>query len=188
LASRYEFELDEDRLPLHKIIKDSFSVLGALVNDMINNKENTDALYMLHLICKVFYVSNQLQMCPYLMEGDNLDPWIMFLKTIMDMPCPDDLCAPTSDTAETVARDKSIFWKIKGIAAKITYRVFVKYGDPETVEDTTIIKSFSNNFSLKYSIPLLESHLQLMFQRKEKFVGSKSLSFAIKFISASTKK
>jgi importin-7 len=25
---------------------------------MINNKENTDALYMLHLVCKVFYVGN----------------------------------------------------------------------------------------------------------------------------------
>ena len=76
LAARYEFELDEDRHALHDIIQQSFSVLGALVNDMINNKENNDALYMLHLICKVFYVGNQLQMCPYLMEGGNLDPWI----------------------------------------------------------------------------------------------------------------
>jgi hypothetical protein len=58
LAARFEFELDEDREPLHQIIKDSFSVLGLLVNDMITNKENLDALYMLHLICKVFYVSN----------------------------------------------------------------------------------------------------------------------------------
>jgi hypothetical protein len=88
LAARYEFEMDEDRLPLHHIIQESFSVLGNLVNDMINNKENTDALYMLHLVCKVFYVGNQLQMCPYLMEGDNLDPWIMFFKTILDMECP----------------------------------------------------------------------------------------------------
>lgn len=58
LAARYEFELDADRVPLHQIIEQSFSVLGTLVNDMINNKENDDALYMLHLICKVFYVSN----------------------------------------------------------------------------------------------------------------------------------
>ena len=93
------------------------------------------------------------------MEGDNLDPWIMFYKTIMDMQCPEDLCAPVTETSEIVARDKSIFWKIKGITAKITYRIFVKYGAAATVEDTTLIKSFSNNFSIKYSIPLLESHL-----------------------------
>lgn len=98
LAARYEFELDEDRLPLHQIIKESFSVLGLLVNDMINSKENPDALYMLHLICKVFYVSNQLQICPYLMEENNLDPWVQFFKTILDMDTPPDLVNSTSDT------------------------------------------------------------------------------------------
>ena len=37
LAARYEFELDEDRQPLFEIIKESFDILGSLVNDMINN-------------------------------------------------------------------------------------------------------------------------------------------------------
>jgi hypothetical protein len=67
---------------------------------MINNKENTDALYMLHLVCKVFYVGNQLQISPYLMEGDNLDPWIAFFKTIMDMECPPDLHSLSEDPDE----------------------------------------------------------------------------------------
>ena len=34
---------------------------------------------------------------------------------------------------------------------------------------------------------LLESHLQLMFKRKTGFVGSKTLNFNIKFVTASTK-
>lgn len=150
---------------------------------MINNKENEDALYMLHLICKVFYVSNQMQMCPYLMEVDHLDPWILFFKTILDMECPPALESSTDQTEEIQRRDKSIFWKIKGITAKITYRIFVKYGDPVIVENKTHIKSFANNFSLKYTFPLFESHLQLLFKRKNCFVGSKALNFAIKFIS-----
>ena len=154
---------------------------------MINNKENSDALYMLHLVCKVFYVGNQLQISPYLMEGDNLDPWVMFFKTILDMECPADLSVNTDDQDEICRRDKSIFWKIKGITAKITYRIFVKYGNPSLVEDKVLTKTFSNSFSLKYSIPLLESHLQLVLSRKDKFVGSKCLNQALKFISASTK-
>jgi len=36
----------------------SFDKLGALVNQMVGNIENVDALYMMHLVCKVFYVSN----------------------------------------------------------------------------------------------------------------------------------
>lgn len=105
----------------------------------------------------------------------------------MDMPCPENLSEPTSDTDVIVSRDKSIFWKIKGIAGKITYRVFVKYGNPATVEEKVLIQTFASNFALNFSIPLLESHLQLMFEKKDKFVGSKALSFAIKFTSAATK-
>jgi hypothetical protein len=93
------------------------------------------------------------------MEGDNLDPWVMFFKTILDMECPPDLNTPTDDQNEIQRRDKSIFWKIKGITGKITYRIFVKYGNPSLVEDKVLTKTFSNSFSLKYSIPLLESHL-----------------------------
>jgi len=89
---------------------------------------------MLHLICKVFYVSNQLQMCPFLMEQGALDPWMGLFRTILDMPCPDDLIKPTEETQEIVARDKSIYWKIKSIVAKITYRTFVKYSKPAFVE------------------------------------------------------
>ena len=100
LCSRYEFELDEQREPLYEIVQKTFDVIGLLVNDMMANKDNQDALYMLHLICKVFYVSNQLQMTPYLMENDQLQPWFQFFKEILDMPCPPDLCSPTEETEE----------------------------------------------------------------------------------------
>lgn len=63
----------------------------------------------------------------------------------------------------------------------------VKYGDPLIVEDKVLIKSFSNNFNLNYSIPLMESHLDQLLSRKSFFVGSKALSFSIKFLSNCTK-
>ena len=88
LTSKYEFEIDEDRIPLHEILGESFSVLGSLVNNMISHMENPDALQMLHRICKIFYAGNHMQMCPFLMKDKNLDPWILFFKTILDMECP----------------------------------------------------------------------------------------------------
>lgn len=94
------------------------------------------------------------------MEDNNLDPWIQFFKTILDMPTPEALKNPTNQTEEIRARDKHIFWKIKGICSKLTYRMMVKYGNPSIVEDKVHIKSFANNFDLKYTMPLMESHLQ----------------------------
>lgn len=121
------------------------------------------------------------------MEDNNMDPWIQFFKTILDMPAPEDLKTSTDDNETIINRNKHIFWKIKGICSKLTYRMCVKYGNPALVEDKVLIKSFSNNFNLKYSIPLMESHLQQLLGRKTSFIGYKALSFSIKFVSLCTK-
>ena len=42
-------------------------------------------------------------------------------------------------------------------------------------------------FRETYALPLLESHLQQLLKRQSHFVGSKSLNFAIKYVSQSTK-
>ena len=95
---------------------------------MINNKGNQDALYMLHLVCKVFYTCNQLQMSPILIKDDNLEPWFSLFKTILDMEVPPELATPTEDCEEINKRNKNIFWKVKGLAAKIIFRAYMKYG------------------------------------------------------------
>lgn len=38
--------------------------------------ENQPAYEILYLVSKIFYISNQLYMCPFLTEGHNIDPWI----------------------------------------------------------------------------------------------------------------
>ena len=121
------------------------------------------------------------------MEKDVLNPWFALFKDILDMPCPPDLSTPTEETDEINRRDKSIFWKIKSLTAKITYRAFVKYSKPTHVEQKPHITAFAKQFKENYSIGLLESHLQILMSRKTQFVGSKCLSFAIKFLGAATK-
>ena len=39
-------------------------------------------------------------MCPFLMQDNNLDPWIQFFKTILDMPVPESFKSFTNDTYE----------------------------------------------------------------------------------------
>ena len=60
-----------------------------------------------------------------------MDPWIQFFKTIMDFPVPEELTKLPKNTAEIEMRDKSLIWKIKAEVAKISYRMFTKYADPE---------------------------------------------------------
>ena len=72
------------------------------------------------------------------------------------------MCSLPKSTAEFEAQDKSLMWKIKGIVAKISFRMFSKYADPGRYtpkDDPENIIPFATSFSQKYSIPLLESHL-----------------------------
>ena len=137
------------------------------------------------MISKIFYVANQIRMCPFLMVEGAIDPWIQFFKTILDRPVPSEFDS-FDENMETIAkRDKSIHWKIKGIAAKCTYRLFSKYGKTTVCEKAD--KPFVQIFLSKFAEPLLESHLGLMFRRKTHFVGSKCLNFVIKYVTYASK-
>ena len=140
---------------------------------------------MLFLICKIYFISNQLYICPYMTEGANLDPWIQFFKTLLDRPVPADLESPVEDMTAIEQRDKHVVWKTKGMAAKASYRLFSKYGNPKFVDEK--FTDFSKRVMETFALPLLESHLQLVLRRRTHFIGSKALNFAIKFVSQSTK-
>ena len=126
-------------------------------------------------------------MCPYLMEQGNLDPWVQFFKAILDMDTPAEIKPQVDDVDEINKREKNIFWKLKGITAKLTYRIFVKYGNPTIVEEKPHIQEFSKWFSTNCNVPLLESHLTILLSKGDNYVGAKTLNFAIKYTSASTK-
>ena len=184
LCKKYEYEMDESRAPLFDILGQTFDMLGGLVNQVIN-VESDFALEVLYLVCKIFYTSNQLYLCPFMTENHCLDPWIQFFKSVMDRPAPPELESFIEEMHAIEQRDKHIFWKIKGIAARITYRLFSKYGNPKIVEGS--LTHFTKQFLETYAVPLLESHLQLVFKRKTLFVGSMALNNAIKYVSAATK-
>lgn len=48
---------------------------------------------------------------------------------------PPQLESFVEDMHEIEARDKHILWKIKGICAKITYKLFTQYGNIKIVKD-----------------------------------------------------
>ena len=75
----------------------------------------------------------------------------------MDKPCPPELETFVEDKETIEERDKSMIWRIKGIAAKTTYRLFSKFGNPTYVDEK--FKEFSERFRNTFAVPLLESHL-----------------------------
>jgi hypothetical protein len=102
---------------------------------MVLNIDNAQAYEVLYLICKIFYISNQLEISPYLTKKNNLDSWILFFKTLLDRSVPEELESFVEDMNIMEGRDKNIIWKTKGIAAKASYRLFERYGHPKYVDE-----------------------------------------------------
>ena len=70
---------------------------------------------------------------------------------------PEALVSQTDDMDEISQRDKSIQWKIRGAASKISYRLFSKYGQPKFAAEGD--KEFCKFFQETYAEMMLESHL-----------------------------
>jgi len=121
------------------------------------------------------------------MKENALDSWVMYFKYILDMPCPPEHKKKTDETAEMEKRDSNIIWKLKGRVSRITFALFNKYGSPEKADNQIHAKMFSGNFHHHYSIPLLESHLQILFSHATDFIGTKTLIHSIRYISESIK-
>lgn len=85
----------------------------------------------------MFYTANQLVIAPFLADPNTqaLTPWLNFFIQLMKLNVSTELCSFTEDMETIQERDKSIQWKIKGMASKITYRLFSKYGNPAYVKD-----------------------------------------------------
>ena len=79
-------------------------------------------------------------------------------------------------------KEHDLNWKIKGIAAKLSYRLFCKYGTSKELPHTSNENLFKNSFTLNIAPGLLDPHMQIVFKKKTHFVGSQLLIYSIKFL------
>lgn len=77
----------------------------------------------------------------------------------------------TDETDEIERREKTDWWKLKGITSKTTFRLFQKYAVTKYVKHDKEALQYNKDFLKAYGEILLESHLQLVLKRKTNFVG-----------------
>ncbi len=162
LCQKYEYETkEEERLSLYFAFDSALQSIGDLVNalmPMIDQSES--ALYMVYLIVKILYSANQCQLCPQMMQPGALEPWVMFLKAVLDRQVPLDCeMFNTEDNQLVQSKEKNLNWKIKGIASKLSYRIFQKYSTSKELPEADNENIFKNSFTLQLVPALLDSHM-----------------------------
>ena len=93
----------------------------------------------------------------------------------------------TDETDEIERREKTDWWKLKGITSKTTFRLFQKYAVTKYVKHDKEALQYNKDFQKAYGEKLLESHLQLVLKRKTNFVGQNTLNFALKLVKESVR-
>ena len=78
-----------------------------------------------------------------------MSKWIAFFRHLLEWQLPHDLTAQVQDKECIKIRGKKIQWKLKGTAAKITFKLFTKYGNPKFVDKDQA--SFGALFQKTYS-------------------------------------
>jgi hypothetical protein len=94
---------------------------------------------------------------PALMKPGALTPWMTFFKTLLDFPVPEALGSYVDDANEIDTRNKHIFWKIKALAGRVTYRMFCKFARMDFLPPEEL--DFAKAANDEFSGALLESHL-----------------------------
>ena len=77
--------------------------------------------------------------------------------------------SPTSDPQLIKERDSQLIWKLKTMATKTSFALFVRYGIAEFVEESD--KEF-HQYLLKYHRLMFDAHVNIIRERKEVFVGT----------------
>ena len=100
--------IEDERKQIDHIMKICTPLFGNLINQVMDpaSQGNQDALGILYLICKVFYIANNVAIVECLKTMEGLLPWVQLFAKIIEMKVPDDLGSFTEDMDVIESRDK----------------------------------------------------------------------------------
>ena len=68
LTKKYQFEMQKGREPLYDIAKQSFLLIGPLIDHYLAQTESETAKRIIYLVCKIFNYANMFMLCPFLQD------------------------------------------------------------------------------------------------------------------------
>lgn len=127
LIRAFQYEIDDSgRKTLVQIAENFFGHLEAMRAGIMNNLGAPLAARQLILIAKIFFMCNTLKLLPFLVEKGRIETWVNFLVAMLEYEAPagSELVAQTTDMDKIEQLDQSDFWKLKGICAKISVKLY----------------------------------------------------------------
>ncbi|KAK7295628.1 hypothetical protein RJT34_18539 [Clitoria ternatea] len=156
LSRKYEFKSDEERVPVYRIVEETFphllNIFTGLVQIVNPSLEVAD---LIKLICKIFWSSIYLEIPKLLFDQNIFNAWMMLFLNILERPVPSE-----GQPADPENRKTWGWWKVKKWTVHILNRLYTRFGDLKLQNPEN--RAFAQMFQKHYAGKILECHLNLL--------------------------
>ncbi|KAL8100671.1 importin beta-like SAD2 [Apium graveolens] len=156
LSRKYEFKSDEERIPVHHIVQETFPHLLGIFNRLVQiNNPSTEVADLIKLICKIFWSSIYLEIPKQLFDPNVFNAWMVLFLNILERPVPLE-----GQPADPELRKSWGWWKVKKWTVHILNRLYTRFGDLKLQNPEN--KAFAQMFQKGFAAKILECHLNLL--------------------------
>ncbi|KAK9477553.1 armadillo-type protein [Lipomyces japonicus] len=154
IAKSYKWRHSDTRRPLDRVIEVAFPLAIQISNSLLQ-EQNSNAGEIVHLLIKAYRSAINMELSPRLQDQANIVAWgTLFLQVVAkDVP----LNTLPEDEED---REATPWWKAKKWAYRCLNRLFVKYGNSSSANDSTPeYKDFSKAFGTNFAPEILKAYL-----------------------------
>ncbi|KAF6165461.1 hypothetical protein GIB67_028020 [Kingdonia uniflora] len=151
-----EFKSDEERIPAHLIVEETFPSLLHIFSRLVQIvNPSLQVAELIKFICKIFWSSIYLEIPKQLFDPNVFNPWMILFFNILERPVP-------LEGQPTDPEDRKSFewWKVKKWTVHILNRLYSRFGDLKVQKPEN--KTFSQMFRKNYAGKILECYLNLL--------------------------
>ncbi|KAL0710541.1 hypothetical protein Bca4012_017519 [Brassica carinata] len=180
LSRKYEFKSDEERIPVTRIVEETFPLLLNIFNRLIQiENPSLEIAELMKLICKIFWSSIYLDLPKQLYDINVFNAWMVLFLSVSERPVPVE-----GQPMDPELRKSWGWWKVKKWTVQILNRIYSRFGDPKL--QTPEIKPFAQMFQKSYAGRILEGHLNLLNTiRVGGYLPDRVINLLLKYLSNS---
>ncbi|ESW11302.1 hypothetical protein PHAVU_008G018400 [Phaseolus vulgaris] len=156
LSRKYEFKSDEERVPVYRIVEETFPHLLNIFNGLVQIvNPSLEVADLIKLICKIFWSSIYLEIPKLLFDQNIFNAWMMLFLNILERPVPSE-----GQPVDPDLRKSWGWWKVKKWTVHILNRLYTRFGDLKLQNPEN--RAFAQMFQKHYAGKILECHLNLL--------------------------
>ncbi|XP_020219843.1 importin beta-like SAD2 isoform X2 [Cajanus cajan] len=156
LSRKYEFKSDEERIPVYRIVDETFPHLLNIFNRLVQIvNPSLEVADLIKLICKIFWSSIYLEIPKLLFDQNIFNAWMMLFLNILERPVPSE-----GQPVDPDLRKSWGWWKVKKWTVHILNRLYTRFGDLKLQNPEN--RAFAQTFQKHYAGKILECHLNLL--------------------------